>query len=275
MTELVAALQAASAAERWRALAKLNQLKSKFVDAETMSMLLKALADEHPFVRWQAGLALAQQEQGYQKLTETLAVGPVPGSLPQANLVRLAAIDALGFSKTPTADASLIEMLHADDPLIRQSAAEALANKRVSAAVPSLIQALKDPDPWVRRAAAYALGHIGHQEAIPTLTMALQDRAVIVRRSAAYALGALRAQTALPQLKISLGDKDPVTRRNAAWALGRLGLVEAVPALTKLLNDLALNGAIIATARQAIETITRPRWLQLFIGIRGRIRPLK
>jgi HEAT repeat protein len=272
MSELVAALQATSAAERWQAIAKLNRFRSKLANADIVSALIKALADEHPFVRWQAGLALIQQDQGDQKLAETLKTSSPEAPLSKLNLMRSAAIDALGLLKAPIDYTPLIEILRAGDPLLRQSAAEALANKKASEAVPYLIEAMKDPDPWVRRAAAYALGHLGSHKAVQALIFGLQDRAVIVRRSAAYALGALRAQVALPHLKISLTDKDPVTRRNAAWALGRLGSREAVPELMRLLGDPDLDGSVMLAARQAIELITKPRWLQLLLGVRNRFQ---
>jgi HEAT repeat protein len=273
MTELATALQAKSAAVRWQAIEKLNKTTGlKSVDATTLSILVKALADEHPFVRWQAGLVLARQKAGWQKLIEVLNSNSAPTTTANTDVMRSAAIDALATEKSPEINALLIETLRTGQPLARQSAAEALAHRGNLEAVPSLTIALNDADPWVRRAAVYALGHIGDQSAVGVLIGRLTDKAVIVRRSVAYALGALRAVVAVPKLKISLVDQDPQVRRNAAWALGRIGQLEAVPALTPLLDDTTLGGTVAATARQAIDAITKPRWLQALLGLRRRFQ---
>ncbi len=265
MTELTAALQANSAVTRWKAIAKYNQSQSPPVDAAGLALFTQALADAHPFVRWQAGQALVSAADGRQKLVAVLQTTA-------ATLTRSAAADALRATNLPPAHALLIEALSASNDTLRQSAAEALAGQKNLAAVPHLITATKDSNPWVRRAAAYALGHLGSHDAVPTLIAALRDNVFLVRRSAAYALGALRAIEAVPQLKLALTDRDALTRRNAAWALGRVGRREAVPELTQLLNDPALNGAVATTAGWAIETITKPRWLQAILGVKGRFR---
>lgn len=270
MTELIAALQAESAAIRWQAIEHLNRAEHLWLTDETLSLLLQALADQHPFVRWQAGIALMRHTEGAQKITDLLINNSAQNPT-QIKRSYSAAIDALGSSQRPDTYPSVLEMLSADDALLRQSAAEALAHLKTPAAVPALIEALDDPAPWVRRAAAYALGHIGDPQATPMLISHLKDKHVIVRRSAAYALGALRATSALPQLKISLTDQDPVTRRNAVWAIGRLELPETIPDLTQILNDPNASQEIKATANQAIETITKPHWLQVLLGIKSRL----
>lgn len=279
MTELAAALQAESAAARWQALAKLNDATAPSADSAMLSLLTRALADEHAFVRWQAGLALAGQASGRQKLAELLKNYP---ALPQeftSNQAELktdrmcaAAIDALVDKKLAEAKEHLTEPLYHGDTLLRQSAAEALGKQGQTEAVPHLIAALKDSDPWVRRAAVLGLGHLGAANAVGALIGCLKDRAVIVRRSAAYALGALRAAAALAALKISLTDADPQVRRNAAWALGRIGSQEAIPELTRLLDDLDLNGAIALAASEAIATMAKPRWQQLVTGLSRRLQ---
>lgn len=263
-------LQAASAAERWQAIENLNQTRGKAIDANTLSMLLTALGDDHPFVRWQAGLTLAGQDEGTHKLVETLLNTSSTAS--KADQVSIAAADALAGSRSSAAVNALITALTSNDARLRQSAAEALAKQKDSAAVPHLIKAINDADPWVRRAAAYALGHLGTPDTARIVATCLQDKSVIVRRSAAYALGALRAEDTAPQLKIALTDKDPLTRRNAAWALGRIGWPDAVADLSGLLNDPALNGTVAATAKQAIQAITKPRWLQTLAGLFGRFQ---
>jgi HEAT repeat protein len=279
MTELAAALQSESAAARWRALVQLNQAATKSADPALLSELTGALADDHAFVRWQAGLALAGQVGGRQKLADMLKNYPTlpaeftsTGSEFKTELMCAAAIDALAGKKSAEAAEHLAKPLASGDPLVRQSAAEALGKQGQSQVSPHLNAALRDSDPWVRRAAATGLGHLGDSSAVAGLIECLKDRAVIVRRSAVYALGALRAAAGLPALKISLTDPDPQVRRNAAWALGRIGRPEAVTGLTRLLDDDGLNGAVAAAADEAIAALTKPPWQQLVVGLRRRFQ---
>jgi HEAT repeat protein len=273
MTELATALQAESATERWRALAQFNPAAAKPTDPATQSVLVTALADEHAFVRWQAGVALASQAGGRQKLAELLKNYPAPPLEFTPNQAELktalmcaTAIDALADKKAAEGREYLVKSLASGDPLVRQSAAEALGKQGHAEAVPHLIAALRDNHLWVRRAAAIGLAHLGDAGAAGALIECLQDRAAVVRRSAAYALGALRAEAALPALKISLTDSDPQVRRYAAWALGRIGRPEVVADLTRLLDDVNLNGTVAATASEAIAALTKPRWQQLVAG---------
>lgn len=267
MTELAAALHAESAARRWQAIERLQTHPPKPSDEAALPVLVEALGDDHPFVRWQAGLALAGRRVGWQKLIDILRNKTATAGYEEKTVrMRSAAVDALAASASPEIEAVLIEVLRTGNALMRQSAAEALARQGKSEAVPVLSQALQDDNPWVRRAAAYALGHIGDQSAAAVLIDKLADETMLVRRSAAYALGALRATVAIAPLKVSLTDQDPQVRRNAAWALGRIGQPEAVPNLTRLLDDTALDGTIAATAQQAIKALTKPRWMQFLLG---------
>ncbi len=278
MIDLAAALQEKSAAARWQALTKLERANGfKLSDASTLSALTGALADEHPFVRWQAGLALAGQTPGRQKLLEVLKNYPsLPPELPAPpqthppDVACAAAVDALAAHKSSELKGYLPALLERGNSLLRQSAAEALTRQGLAEAAPQLKAALNDPDPWVRRAAALALGHLGDVNAAAVLVPCLKDKAVLVRRSAAYALGALKAETAVPALKISLTDRDAQVRRNAAWALGRMRQPAAVADLTRLLADPDLEGQVAQTAREAIATLNQSPWQQLlsFFGKR-------
>lgn len=266
MTDFVTALQSDSPVSRWQAIEKYRHLANHQADDQAFLALFETLGDNHPFVRWQAGLVLVQQQEGRRKLTEAV------NSPDQALFSQLAAIDALGRSQTNEADAALITALDSDRAVVRQSAAEALAHRKSPQALPHLIEALQDPDPWVRRAAAFGLGQIGQPEATTALLAGLQDRSVLVRRSAAYALGAIKAKPAWPYLKVSLTDPDMFTRRNAAWAIGRLGLTEAVPVLNQLVDDPNIGEEVKTAARHAVELLTRPRWLQTLLEVRSRLR---
>jgi HEAT repeat protein len=279
MIELAAALQSELAAMRWQALVRFNQDASKSADPATLSMLTGALADGHPFVRWQAGMALASEASGRQKLVELVKNYPAlpPEFTPvraefKTDLMYAAAIDALVDQKSVEAQAYLAKPLAQGDPMVRQSAAEVLGRQGQTEAMPHLLAALKDSDPWVRRAAILGLGHLGDARAAGELIGCLKDRAVVVRRSASYVLGALRAAAALPALEISLTDADPQVRRNAAWALGRIGQAEAVAALTRLLDDPELEGEVAAAAKEAIAALSKPGWQKLVLGLGQRLQ---
>ena len=117
MTNLALALQAESAAERWQAIEKLNRSKSKLADVDTLSELLKALADEHPFVRWQAGVVLAGLAEGSQKLAETLKNALTAST--DVNATHIAAADALAHSHFPAAYGTLVKALDSDNARLR------------------------------------------------------------------------------------------------------------------------------------------------------------
>jgi hypothetical protein len=70
MVELATHLQADSARERWQTIEQLKKTPRTVVDTETLFLLVKALGDEHLFVRWQAGVTLAKRAEGVQKLVE-------------------------------------------------------------------------------------------------------------------------------------------------------------------------------------------------------------
>ena len=278
MTDLAAALQEKSAAARWLALTKLGQSNGiKLSEEATLSALTRALADEHPFVRWQAGLALAGQNSGRQRLMDILKNYPAlsiefsPSSDTHTpDVIYAAIVDALAAHKSSELRNYLLSLLEQGNPLLRQSAAEALTRQSSTEIIPQLISALKDNDPWVRRAAALALGHLGDVKAAAALVPCLTDKAVIVRRAVAYALGALKAGTAVAALKTSLNDEDAQVRLNAAWALGRIQQTAALADLTRLLADPNLAGHVAQTYREAIAALSKSPWQQLlsFFGKR-------
>lgn len=279
MNELAAALQSELAPMRWQALVRFNQETFQPGDPAILSVLAAALADSHPFVRWQAGAALASAAGGRQKLVEVVKSYPAPPSefTPieaefKTDRLCAAAIDALMNQKPAEAHTYLTKPLSEGDTLLRQSAAEALGKQGRAEALPHLLTALKDSEPWVRRAAILGLGHLGAVDAAGDVIGCLKDRAVIVRRSAAYVLGALRAAAALPALKISLTDADLQVQRNAAWALGRIGRPEAVSALTRLLEDSKLDEDVVAAAKEAMAVLNKPGWQKLVTGLGQRFQ---
>jgi HEAT repeat protein len=248
-------LRSDKAADRWQAAAHLiDAVRSQH--AVALAALGNALDDDHPFVRWRAGLTLAQA--GRSQAIALLLDGLKHGS-PRR---RAAAADALATTRQADVEL-LLDALASQEALVRQSAAEALGRLGYRRDAPCFITLLTDESPWVRRAAARALGHIGDNTAVAHLSQRLSDEAPLVRRSAAYALGAMRARPAVSALIAALGDADAQVRRNAAWGLGRIGDRGALPKLRLLRSDTALNGDVASEAQAAIRAIERPRWQQL------------
>ena len=248
-------LRSDKAADRWQAAAHLIDA-ARSQHAVTLAALGNALDDEHPFVRWRAGLTLAQA--GRPQAIALLLDGLKHGS-PRR---RAAAADALATTRQAEVEL-LLDALTSKEALVRQSAAEALGRLGHRRDAARFIALLADESPWVRRAAARALGHIGDNTAIAHLVQRLGDESLLVRRSAAYALGAMRARPAVSALVAALSDPDAQVRRNAAWGLGRIGDRTALPRLRLLRSDIALDGDVASEAQAAMRAIERPKWQQL------------
>jgi HEAT repeat protein len=248
-------LRSDKAADRWQAAAHLiDAARSRH--AVALAALGNALDDDHPFVRWRAGLALAQA--GRTQAIALLLDGLKHGT-PRR---RAAAADALATTRQVDVD-PLLDALASKEALVRQSAAEALGRLGHRRDAARFVALLTDESPWVRRAAARTLGHIGDDTAIAHLSQRLSDESPLVRRSAAYALGAMRARLAVSALVAALSDPDAQVRRNAAWGLGRIGDRAALPKLRLVRNDTALDGDVANEAQAAIRAIERPKWQQL------------
>jgi hypothetical protein len=89
-------------------------------------------------------------------------------------------------------DASLTELLQAEDEEMRALALVGLATTGGEQAITALRQALQDKEPWIRETAVEALAEIGGAEAIQGLQQALGDENEDVRRAAEEALTRLQ-----------------------------------------------------------------------------------
>jgi HEAT repeats len=85
-------------------------------------------------------------------------------------------------------DASLVELLEADDDEMRALALVGLATMGGEQAVTALKQALQDKEPWIRETAVEALAEIGGEVAVQGLQQALSDENPDVRKAAQEAL---------------------------------------------------------------------------------------
>lgn len=89
-------------------------------------------------------------------------------------------------------DASLTELLEAEDGEMRALALVGLATMGGEQAIAALRQALQDKEPWIRETAVEALAEIGGAQAIQGLQQALADENEDVRRTAEEALARLQ-----------------------------------------------------------------------------------
>jgi HEAT repeat protein len=261
--ELIRLLKADPPTVRWQAAARLAEA-ARHGHSGALAALADALGDEHAFVRWHAGLALARADVEAARLSlyRVLAEGTPLG--------QAAAADALGHMRKPD-PAPLLRVLESPHPSVRQSALEALIRLRARRLVGRLVTLLSDTSPGVRRAAAGALAVMGDDHAIGPLIERLKDDSPLVRCSAAYALGARRARSAEPALLSRVTDPDPAVRRYVGWALGRLRARMALPHLQQLRTDPALDGQVAHEADQAIVAIVCGGWRRL--GCLFRRRP--
>jgi len=92
-------------------------------------------------------------------------------------------------------DASLTELLQAEDEEMRALALVGLATMGGEQAITALRQALQDKEPWIRETAVEALAEIGGAEALQGLRQALGDENEEVRRAAEEALARLQPPT--------------------------------------------------------------------------------
>jgi len=93
----------------------------------------------------------------------------------------------------PDGDASLPEMLEADDEETRALAVVGLAAMGGEEAIAALRKALQDKEAWIRETAVEALADIGGEQAVQGLQQALGDENEDVRKAAQEALIRLQA----------------------------------------------------------------------------------
>lgn len=266
------------------------------IESSAVHRLLDLLGDEHPFVRWQAGVSLAataaQLRQrarsgsstwGRQspELTYSGLVALLRDGLQDSEpLRREATADLLGLLDHEAVVGCLVQSLEDDEPAVRASAASALGRIADKSAVDALVPSLSDPSIWVRRAAADALGAIADPSSVPALQLALCDRHPLVRASAVCALGHIHAARAREAVEKSCADPDPTVRWYAARALGKIGTARSLSALEKIRRDDTVlfgqsTGELADLAMEAIEHRESGPWHWLrrhWFALRRRLR---
>jgi len=124
-----------------------------------------------------------------QRRPDSLSPGPTsPGSTPTPE----PQVGGEPASADKGIDASLAELLEAEDEEMRALALVSLATMGGEQAITALRQALQDKEPWIRETAVEALAEIGGEGAIQGLQQALRDSNEDVRRAAQEALSRLQ-----------------------------------------------------------------------------------
>ncbi len=205
------------------------------------------------------------------KIGDERAIEPLMQILANRNnheIMRGAAIQALGELRAQKATELLTLIFNQGDPTLGRQAAEALGriggehsmrllisalkndnvDMRVNAAaglrkaadlrtVEALIEALQDPSWLVRNEAVRALGMLGDKRAVEPLISLLGDENFDVKWSTAMELGGFKDVRALPGLIEALGDPRAAIRRSTARSLGKIGDPGAVEALIAALQS--------------------------------------
>ena len=187
---------------------------------------------------------------------------------------------ALGQAADPRGVAPLAEALQDDDDQTRLFAAWGLMRAGGDGAAEALRAAAGDPDRGVRKMAVFALGELEDEGAVPLLREALTDSEIDVGWNAALSLARLGDREAVPVLlemldltgegvgegdlasaadggpALNASPEDPrgVRILNAIRGLALLRAPEAVEPLQRISGAPAVDPAIAAAARLALES---------------------
>lgn len=266
------------------------------IHSSAVQRLIGLLGDEHPFVRWQAGVSLANTaaqlrhrartgastwDRQSPELTYSGLLTLLRDGLQDHNPVRReATADMLGLLDHEVVVGFLVDSLEDQEAAVRTSAAAALGRIADRSAVSALIPSLSDPSIWVRRAAADALGAIADPSSVPALHLAVSDRHPLVRASAVCALGHINVARSREILEQCCDDPDATVRWYAARALGKIGDTGSLPALERVRGDGTVlfgqsTGEVADAAMEAIERRESGPWHWLrkqWFALRRRLR---
>lgn len=215
---------------KWELRAEAVRLLRDHPDPDNLSLLMPALSDQHPKVRYAAGEALVRLgEPAIPPVTRALRTGDA--QLRETAIWVLAQMGHLAVG-------ALVEALRDKEKTVRRLAAFALADIGDLRALEPLLAAIKDWDPEVRTAVVHALGRMW-EPAVGPLTGLLKDWNCDVRAAAAEALGQMRARQAVGSLVELLTDKEGKVRAAATAALGRIGGRTSAEALVEKLRSIS------------------------------------
>jgi HEAT repeat protein len=229
---------AARPAERDR-VAAMRGLGQSAPDQDVIDMLLHAVRDEQPWVRYYACQALG-------KLRAHAATAAVAALLDDpAGQVRVAAVEALAHLEGAVALDALRKAAEADEPDIQRAALIGLGLTRNESSLPVIIEACRGPSAATRQVALFALQSFAAPEAVAALSDALDDADEGVRLAAIGLLAAMPAREATQRLVGALRDervRSHIVQALAAPAHGRVeGLLEALQTADEELAPLLVS----------------------------------
>jgi HEAT repeat protein len=233
--------------------------------AESVPLLIRALADTAPAIRELAARTLAENQApaGAEALLAALActsdawaiaalldalkplrtgnaAPPALRLLAHADAtVRAAAVGVIGYLRLPQALPELAQLSAGDTAAaVRLVALRALAWGPAETSAPTALVALGDAEWPIRAEAATILGRLGYLAAADALIGPLEtDAHWQVREQAVAALGLLRYRPAVAPIGRCLQDPVSNLRRTAVIALGQIGERSVRLLLATVRND--------------------------------------
>ncbi|MFQ5650775.1 MAG: HEAT repeat domain-containing protein [bacterium] len=199
-----------------------EQILAVEAQRESCAQLIRFLDDPEPRIRTRAVQAMA-------RLQDSTCVEHIIRMLRDVNHnVRLQAAFALGQIATPSAEASLIARLRANDlTTVKICVLEALGKLGCERTFPSLFSLFKSYDSDLRAAAALAAGRMAtrglrNQALTDSLTLLLKDEDAEVRWRAAYSLMRIGHDLDPQSLLAAAKEEDARVRMYAIRALANL-----------------------------------------------------
>jgi HEAT repeat protein len=191
-------------------------------DRQAIVILVRRLGERSPTVVRQVEQVLI--ERGREVVPEIVAFAQTTRKL----RARRAAVEVLGFLRTPLAADLLLELVRNPDRELRTRAVKAAAAIGDPRFLDPFHELLDDPIWTVRCQAAKGLGALGSASSVPLLRHALTDDHWWVRFYAAVALAEL-GEAGHAALQSAVADPEPTVRDMARYLIERGPTLPALP----------------------------------------------
>ena len=191
-------------------------------DRRALVALVRRLGERSPTVVRQVEQVLI--DRGREVIPELVAYAETSPRLHG----RRAAVEVLGFLRTPLAAELLLELVWHPDRELRIRAVKAAAAIGDPRFLDAFHELLADPAWGVRCQAAKGLGSLGSPASVPLLRVALGDDHWWVRFYAAVALAEL-GESGHAALQAAVTDPEPTVRDMARYLVARGPLLPALP----------------------------------------------
>jgi HEAT repeat protein len=191
-------------------------------DRRALAALVRRLGERSPTVVRQVEQVLI--ERGREVVSEIVAYAAGTRRLHG----RRAAVEVLGFLRTPLAAGLLLELVRHPDRELRTRAVKAAAAIGDPRFLDAFHELLADPSWGVRCQAAKGLGALGSPASVPRLRAALGDAHWWVRFHAAVALAEL-GDPGRAALETAVADPEPTVRDMARYLVARGSLLPVLP----------------------------------------------